>query len=113
MGTHAIPNCSLTYTAGSTNERLFIWLGVMAYKATGTAEIWLYVNGSPVGTSIYIDPATPWYRGEVLNIVDVTASSVTTLAVYGVNAAANDFQVTNELARWMPTLRGFSIYNGP
>ena len=110
-GAYPIPGCSLTYTAGGTNETLFIWTSVMASKSGGgSAEVFLYVNGAQYGTSMYSESGISWPRMECLNVIDVAANSSTTLAVWVVNNNATNMSITTDQARWIPTIKGFSIY---
>jgi hypothetical protein len=109
-----ITNCSMTYTAGPTPERLFLVLSVMANKDVGTAQTRLAVNGVGMTQQMYHDASSSWVRASIPYVVDVTANSVNTLAIQSINElGGGTFSITNELARWTPKLSGFAIYNGP
>ena len=109
-----VTNCSMTYTAGPTPERLFIMLSIMAYKDTGYGEGRLAVNGVGMNQQMYFDPSWAWARSSMNYVVDVAASSVTTLSVQTINSSGTgSMWVTNETPQWMPKLTGFAIYNGP
>ena len=46
-------------------------------------------------------------------IVDVAANSTTTLSVATLNeSGGGSMWVCNEVAKWMPTINGYSLYNG-
>lgn len=110
IGYFVVPNCSMTYTAGSTNETLILWTSIMAYKSSGNAEMLLYVNGVAYGTAAYLEAQTIWYRASVMNFVNVNAGQTVTLAVVIYNPSTATILVTNETPRWMPAIQGFSIY---
>lgn len=108
-----VTNCSLTYTSGATPERLFLEVNIMASISAGSGSLTLMVNGVAQSPVMYVDASSPWPRSNQVYFVDVAASTSVTLAV-GANAAGGaTLQVTNENSIWLPTIKGFSIYNGP
>lgn len=110
-GYYTIPNATMTYTAGPTNETLFLWTSCMAQKQTSlNGEMYLYVNGAAYGTSAYVENVNPWYRMNVTNILNVNAGQTVTLSVVIYNAGGGGVSVTNEQVRWKPTIHGFSVY---
>jgi hypothetical protein len=110
-GLYDIPNCTMVYTAGPTNETLILWVSAMMSKATsGNAEMYLKVNGSTYGESTYLEAANNWYRQVAMQVLNVAANSSTTLTISVQNASATTVSVTNEQARWRPRILGFSIY---
>lgn len=107
----AVPGCSMNYTAGPTNERLFIRMDTMCYATPSTGEVALYVNGVGEVTTLYVDPATPWARAGQNYIIDVAANATITLVIRIKAAGGTTCHITNEQPYWMPTLRGFSVNN--
>lgn len=107
-----VTNCSMTYTAGPTNERLFLTMSLMAYKDTGgNGEGRLAVNGVGMTQQIYFDSSWAWARTGIDYVVDVAAGATITLAVQTMNASGSgNMWVTNEVAKWMPKITGFSVW---
>lgn len=109
-GFFTIPNASMTYTAGSTNETLILTTSAMAQKnSTGNAELYLYVNGVAFGFVAYLEAANPWYRMNFTNFVPVNAGQTVTLSVV-IYVNTGTASVTNEQSRWKPAIQGFSVY---
>lgn len=108
-----ITNCSMTYTSGSTPEKLYLFINIMASITAGSGTIYLYVDSTAQTTTLYIDAATPWPRSGQAYWVDVAANTTITLSLRAAAAGSQTLSVTNETAAWVPTIRGFSIYNGP
>lgn len=112
-GWQPIPNCSMTYTAGPTPERLILTTGAMANKSTsGNGEIALYVNGAAYGIRAYYNSGVAWYRSAFTNVLDLTAGQTVTLAVWAYSNDTAGFSITNEQDYWKPGIHGFSVYNG-
>lgn len=107
-----VTNCSMNYTAGATNERLFIHMTIMAFKDTGgNGEGRLAVNGVGQTHQIYFDSSWAWARTGMNYVVDVNAGQTVSLAVQTMNASGGgNMWVTNEVAKWMPKLTGFSTW---
>lgn len=110
---HNIPGCSMSYTAGNTPEKLLIRLSVMATKSAGSAEVTLAVNGVRQTIVMYINSASPWHRATQDYVISVAANSVTSLSVVVIPNDTNTAYITNESAKWMPTITGISVYDGP
>lgn len=108
-----ITNCSMNYTAGPTPERLILTVSVMASKSAGSGETTLAVNGVQQTLLMYAESSWAWTRESQIYVVDVAANSTTNLAVQTLNeSGGGSMYVCNEVAKWMPTITGFSIYNG-
>lgn len=107
-----ITNCSLNYTAGPTNETLFLWLTVMAYKdAGGEGDVRLAVGGVGQTGEMYFNPGnTVWPRCCYGYVVDVAANATVAITVQSKNASGGTFQVANDLAAWVPKVTGFSVW---
>lgn len=111
IGTFQIPNMSMNYVAGPTNETLFLWTQAMVDKTTAdNAEVMLYVNNAEYGETAYVDSRSPWYHVNFLNVVNVNANSTTKLDIRVKNVGSSRVNVTSETQRWVPSIRGFSIY---
>lgn len=111
QGFYTIPNASMTYTAGSTNETLILWTSAMAMKnAAPNAELYLYVNGVAYGISAYLEFGNAWYRMNMMNMLNVNAGQTVTLSVVIYNASTSTTSVINEVAKWKPMIQGFSVY---
>lgn len=108
-----ITNCSLTYTAGPTPERLLLEVSSMSSKDSGYGAITLGVNGVGQTLEMYCDPSWSWTRCSATYSVNVAANSTTTLSVMSRNDSGGNFWTCNEQLKWMPRISGFSIYNGP
>lgn len=108
-----ITNCSMTYTAGPTPERLLIEISVMGFKDSGSGAATLGVNGVGQTLEMYFDPTWSWPRTAATYSVNVAANSTTTLSVMTRNDSGGNFYICNEQLKWMPRISGISIYNGP
>lgn len=104
-----VPGCSMTYTAGSTNELLILTLTAMANKVTpGRTELTLGYDTTDMQPVIYIENTT-FMNSSRNYVVPVSAGATVTLKVRARIDIGAAGQVTNDNADWMPKITGIAV----
>lgn len=109
-----VTGLTVTYTTGSTPERLFIWAGAMisgSANSSGNSVI-VNINGSQNGYDgvFYTPGAGQWFIGERMLIFDAPASTGVTIKLQA-KAGSGTITVENTSSYPTPYIRGFAINN--
>ena len=107
-----VPQGSITYTAGPTNEKLFLFFTAMLIaEGGGAAHATLSLNGVDQPENLYVEAASRWQIQTRTYTMDVNANQTVTIKMRhrAGNASFNTiFHADNAL--WRASIRGFSVW---
>ena len=106
-----VTGMTFNYTAGATNERLFLIMEVMAAGSSGNnASCTLSINGADQTLATYHDNIY-FTRNTRVYIADIPANATYTIKIRCKSGTGAAVSVTNDGAGFMPIVQGFAISN--
>lgn len=109
---------TFNYTAGPTNEKLFLIGKCMAqFSGASNANIWFQVGGVDLPDELYMDgsPGSNWQNHTLVTFVDVAANATVAIKMMGRCTGAGTLTVSkgghSASFFWTPYVKGFSMSN--
>jgi len=102
---------STTYTAGATNETLYITVNILYYKATaGGMYVFLNVDGTQLDGGLYVDTGNAWIQGSRSWFVDVDAGQTVTIKLTWSTIGGGTANMSRSSSVHTPHIKGWSFY---
>lgn len=102
---------STTYTAGATNETLFITVDILYYKASaGSMYVYLNVDGTQLEGGLYADTGNSWMQGSRSWFVNVNAGQTVTIKLTWASNGGGTNNISRSASVHTPHIKGWSFY---